>query len=113
MHPEYHSETLPLARPSLAITPFCALTPEGVEKANLRLCGVTEPWCSGSRISVAMPGQVRVGSRKADLNGLFTKIVLVSLNNCKNTAVVSVLLAGVTITPGVNQKTKTQKVAEW
>ncbi len=33
--------------------------------------------------------------------------------NCKNTAVVSVLLVGVTITPGVNQKTKTQKVAEW
>jgi len=34
-------------------------------------------------------------------------------DNCKNTAVVSVLLVGVTITPGVNQKTKTRKVAEW
>jgi len=34
-------------------------------------------------------------------------------DNCKNTAVVSVLLAGVTITPGVKQKTKTQRVTEW
>jgi len=34
-------------------------------------------------------------------------------DNCKNTAVVSVLLVGVIITPGVNQKTKIQKVAEW
>ena len=94
-------------------SPCTAPTPMGWRKITFALCGVTEPWCSGSRISAAMPGLVRIRSRKISLNGMFTRIVLVFLNNCKDTAVVSVLLVWVTITASVNQKTMTRKVAEW
>jgi hypothetical protein len=38
--------------------------------------------------------QVRLRSRKVSLNSLFTSIVLLFLNNCKNTAIVDVLLVG-------------------
>jgi len=32
--------------------------PPRFRKGSFALCGVTEPWCSGSRRSVEMPGQV-------------------------------------------------------
>jgi hypothetical protein len=36
---------------------FCPRPTGGWRKGSFALCSVTEPWCSGSRISAAMPGR--------------------------------------------------------
>ena len=40
---------------SITGTCFCP-SPPGWRKRTFALCGVTEPWCSGSRLPAAMPG---------------------------------------------------------